>query len=131
MLQYQCNFLKGITCFFQGCCSCTTGAVIGVYVRQTSILRISFKKEPIVLTPHGLSLYHRSVVLFNLGFACLMHCTTHLIANHCLLEMSIKFLVVVPLESSVQPVDFSGNIFFWSQKLILFIGEFIFNTLNS
>ena len=41
-----------------------------------------------------------------------MHCTAQLTANHCLLEMSVKFYGVLPLKSTDQPGDFSGNIFF-------------------
>ena len=41
-----------------------------------------------------------------------MHYAAQLIANHCLLEMPIKFQGVLPLKSTDQPEDFSGNIFF-------------------
>ena len=41
-----------------------------------------------------------------------IHYAAQLIANHCLLEMSIKFQEVVPLKSTDQPEDFSGIIFF-------------------
>ena len=50
---------------------------------------------------------------------CCLNGTAHLIANHCPLEMSVKFQGVLPLKSTVQPLHFSGNIFFFMLRKTL------------